>query len=227
MRIDILTLFPNMFSGPFQESIIARGQKRGLLEINIHYLRKWAEGRHQTVDDRPYGGGTGMVLMTEPLARAIEELRKENSKVILLDPGGGVFSQKKARTLSKEDHLILIAAHYESVDQRIREHFIDEEISIGDYVLTGGELPAMVLVDAITRLVPGVLGKEDATTNESFEDGLLEYPQYTRPEDFRGWKVPEVLLSGDHKRIETWKKEKSLERTQKNRPDLLKKLAPS
>lgn len=226
MRIDILTLFPRMFSGPFEESIIKRAQTRGLLEIKIHYLRDWAEGRHLTVDDRPYGGGTGMVLMVEPLAKAVEELQGKTvnakRKTILLDPGGTVLNQKKARELSKVDRLILIAAHYETVDQRFREKFVDEEISIGDYVLTGGELPAMVLVDTIARLLPGVLGKEDATTFESFENGLLEYPQYTRPENFRGWKVPEVLLSGAHKKIEDWKKEKSLERTKKNRPDLLK-----
>ncbi len=235
MRIDILTLFPKMFSGPFDESIIGRGQKRGLLDIHIHQLRDWAEGRHKTVDDRPYGGGTGMVLMVEPLARAVEYLKQKakskKQKVILLDPGGAVFTQKRARELSKVDHLILIAAHYETVDQRFREHFVDEEISIGDYVLTGGELPAMVLVDTIARLIPGVLTKPEATQYESFSgleienckiENLLEYPQYTRPENFRGWKVPEVLLSGDHKKIETWKKEKSLERTKKNRPDLLK-----
>lgn len=215
-----------MFSGPFDESIIGRGQKRGLLEIHIHQLRDWAKGRHKTVDDRPYGGGTGMVLMVEPVAHAIEDLKSQNkppiTRVILLDPGGEKFTQKKAWELSKIGRLILIAAHYETVDQRVREHFIDEEISIGDYVLTGGELPAMVLVDTVARLIPGVLEKEDATTNESFENGLLEFPQYTRPEDFRGWKVPEVLLSGDHQKIKDWKKEKSLERTKKNRPDLLK-----
>src|SRR3990167_8375572 len=233
MKIDILTLFPKMFSGPFDESIIGRGQKRGLVDIHIHQLRDWAEGRHKTVDDRPYGGGTGMVLMVEPLARAREELKIGHSspvthhpspvpRVILLDPGGERFTQRKARELSKVDHLILVAAHYETVDQRFREHFIDEEISIGDYVLTGGELPAMVLVDTIARLIPGVLAKSEATELESFETGLLEYPQYTRPENFRGWKVPDVLLSGDHKKIEAWKAEKSLDRTRKNRPDLLK-----
>ncbi|MBI4028830.1 MAG: tRNA (guanosine(37)-N1)-methyltransferase TrmD [Candidatus Blackburnbacteria bacterium] len=222
MRIDILTLFPKMFSGPFDESIIGRGQKRGLLDIHIHQLRDWAEGRHKTVDDRPYGGGTGMVLMVKPLARAVEDLKIRHSspvtRAILLDPGGEKFTQEKARELSRVSHLILVAAHYETVDQRFREHFIDEEISIGDYVLTGGELPVMVLVDTIARLIPGVLEKEDATIHESFEDGLLEYPQYTRPENFRGWKVPEVLLSGNHKKIENWKAEKSLERTRKNRP---------
>ncbi|OGY09821.1 MAG: tRNA (guanosine(37)-N1)-methyltransferase TrmD [Candidatus Blackburnbacteria bacterium RIFCSPHIGHO2_01_FULL_44_64] len=235
MRIDMLTLFPEMFEGPFRESIIKRAQDRSLVEIKIHNLRGWAEDKHHTVDDRPYGGGTGMLLMVEPIARAMEELKRrypqteklnvgtlgQKSKTILLDPGGKVFNQKKARELSKVDHLILIAAHYETVDQRVRDHLIDEEISIGDYVLTGGELPAMVLVDTIVRLLPGVLTKEDATTRESFENGLLEYPQYTRPEDFRGWKVPEVLLSGDHKKIETWKEKEALARTKRNRPDLL------
>lgn len=215
-----------MFEGPFGESIIKRAQTRGLVEIKIHNLRDWARGRHKVVDDKPYGGGTGMVLMIEPIDHALHDLVKsEKGKVhrVLLDPGATPFTQKKARGFSKVEHLILIAAHYETVDHRVREHLIDEEISIGDYVLTGGEIPAMVVVDATVRLLPGVLAKEDATTHESFEGGLLEYPQYTRPEDFRGWKVPEVLLSGNHKSIEIWKKSSSLERTKKNRPDLLKR----
>ena len=222
MRIDILTLFPDMFEGPFRESILRRAQDKLLVEIHIHQLRDWAEGKHKTVDDRPFGGGTGMILMIEPLEKALTSLKTPTSHTILLDPGGKTFTQKSARELSKEDHLILIAAHYETVDHRVREHLIDEEISIGDYVLTGGELPAMVLVDAVVRLLPGVLTKEDATIHESFEGGLLEYPQYTRPENFRGWKIPEVLLSGNHKAIEVWKKSAALERTKKNRADLLK-----
>lgn len=226
MRIDILTLFPDMFEGPFRESILRRAQDKSLVEIHLHQLRDWARGRHKVVDDKPYSGGTGMVLMIEPIDYALHDLVKsEKGKVhrVLLDPGGTPFTQKKAREFSKVDHLILIAAHYETVDHRVREHLIDEEISIGDYVLTGGEIPAMVVVDAIVRLLPGVLTKEDATIHESFEGGLLEYPQYTRPEDFRGWKVPEVLLSGNHKSIGIWKKSASLERTRKNRPDLLEK----
>lgn len=217
-----------MFSGPFDESIIKRAEKRGLAQIKIHQLRDWGLGVHKTVDGRPYGGGTGMVLLAEPLHNAITRLKgktrnekSETTKVIFLDPAGVPFTQKKARELSKVDHLILIAGHYETIDERIKENLVDECISIGDYVLTGGELPAMVLVDAVVRLLPGVLEKEDATTFESFEEGLLEYPQYSRPEDFNGWKVPEVLLSGDHKKIEAWKKEKSLEKTKKVRPDLL------
>lgn len=224
MLIDILTLFPNMFKGPFDESIIKRAEKRSLAEIKIHQLRDWGIGSHQTVDGRPYGGGTGMVLLAEPLFNAINDLKKNSpgAKVIFLDPAGEKFTQKKARELSKVDSLILIAGHYETIDERIKENLVDECISIGDYVLTGGEIPAMVLVDAVVRLLPGVLEKENATTFESFEDGLLEYPQYSRPEEFNGWKVPEILLSGDHKKLEAWKKEKSLEKTKKIRPDLIK-----
>lgn len=211
-----------MFSGPFAESIIKRAQDKKLVEIYIHNLRQWAKDKHKTIDDHPYGGGTGMLLMVEPVYRALREIKNKskNLKVILVDPGGTPFTQKKAQELSKLDHIILIAGHYEGVDQRIREHLIDEEISIGDYVLTGGELPVMVVVDSIVRLIPGVLEKPEATLLESFTDNLLEHPQYTRPEDFRGWKVPEILLSGDHKKIEKWRKEQALERTRKERPDL-------
>lgn len=223
MRIDILTLFPKMFKGPFNESIVKRAQEKGLVEIHIHDLRRWAKGKHKQVDDRPYGGGVGMVLMLEPVYRALQELKAQNSKVILLDAGGVPFKQKKAQELSKLDHLILIAGHYEGVDERVREHLVDEELSIGDYVLTGGELPAMVVVDAVVRLIPGVLEKPEATKFESFSDDLLEYPQYTRPESFKGWKVPRVLLSGNHKEIERWRREKALKRTRKRRPDLFKK----
>lgn len=214
-----------MFIGPFDESIIKRAEKRGIAEIKIHQLRDWGLGIHKTVDGRPYAGGTGMVLLAEPLFNAITQIKEQSTKgkvkTIFLDPAGTPFTQMKARELSKVEHLILVAGHYETIDERIKENLIDECISIGDYVLTGGELPAMVLVDAIVRLLPGVLEKEDATAFESFEEGLLEYPQYSRPEEFNGWKVPEVLLSGDHKKIEIWKKEKSLEKTKKVRPDLL------
>lgn len=227
MRIDVITLFPEMFNGPLSESILKRAQERGLVEIKIHNLRKWAQDKHKTVDDRPYGGGVGMVLMVEPIYKALRELKAISSKLkastILLDPGGELFSQQKAREFSKRDHLILIAGHYESVDQRVREHLIDKELSIGDYILTGGELPAMVIIDAVSRLIPGVLGKPEATQLESFSQPLLEYPQYTRPESFKGWKVPEILLSGNHKKIEEWRKQKSVERTKKNRPDLVAK----
>jgi len=233
MKIDIITIFPKMFQGPFEESIIKRAQDKGLLEIKIHDLRKWTTDKRGTVDDRPYGGGVGMVLMVEPIVKAVEELRTMNNeqgaKVILLSAKGKLWQQAKAVKYSQEEHLILIAGHYEGVDERV-VNFIDEEISIGNYVLTGGELPAMVLVDTIVRLIPGVLEKPEATQIESFSTytldakryTLLEYPQYTHPEDFRGLKVPKILLSGNHAEIAKWRAEKALETTKKNRPDLLK-----
>lgn len=236
-KIDIITLFPKMFSGPFDESIIRRAQDKGLLEIKIHNLREWADDKHRTVDNKPYGGGVGMVLMIEPIYRALKELKIENLhpegvsqseqlKIVLLDPAGTPFNQLKAQELSKLEHLILIAGHYEGVDERVKKHLIDEEISIGDYILTGGELPAMVIVDAVVRLIPGVFEKPTAIENESFQPiksniKLLEYPQYTRPENFRGWKVPEILLSGNHKEIAKWQEETALKRTREHRPDLL------
>ena len=223
MKIDILTLFPKMFKGPFDESIIKRAQDKGLVEIKSHNIRNWAKDRHKTVDDRPYGGGTGMVLMVEPLYKALKDLRGKNTKVILMTPQGKPYKENDAKRLSKINHLIIIAGHYEGFDERIRENLVDEEISIGDYVLTGGEIPAMVITDSVVRLIPGVLEKEDATINESFSEGLLEYPQYTRPEDFKGWKVPNILLSGNHKEIAKWRKEKALEKTKSRRPDLLAK----
>jgi len=221
MKIDILTLFPKMFKGPFDESIVKRAQEKKLVEVKIHNLRKWAKDKHKTVDDRPFGGGVGMVLMIEPIYKALKELRQKDSKVILLTPQGKVFNQKLAKKLSKEKHMIFICGHYEGVDERIREHLIDEEISIGDYVLTGGELPAMVVIDTLVRLIPGVLEKPEAIKNESFSTKTLEHPQYTRPANFKGWQVPEILLSGNHKKIAAWRKKKSLERTKKRRPDLL------
>jgi len=225
MKIDILTLFPEMFKGPFEESIVKRAQEKGLVKIKIHNLRNWAIDKRGSVDDKPYGGGVGMALRVEPIHEALQSLKSKvknlKSKVILLDPAGKPFNQKKALELSKLNRLILICGHYEGVDERVREYLVDEEISIGDYILTGGELPAMVVIDTIVRLIPGVLKKPDATKSESFSP-LLEYPQYTRPENFRGWKVPGVLLSGNHKKIEEWREKKSLERTKKRRPDLLK-----
>jgi len=224
MKIDIITLFPGMFKGPFAESIIKRAQEKGLLKIEIHNLRKWTKDKHKTVDDHSFGGGTGMVLMVEPVYKALKELKKKESKVILLTPQGKVFKQEKAKKLSKEKHLIFICGHYEGADERIREKLVDEEISIGDYVLTGGELPAMVVIDTITRLIPGVLSKKEAKEIESFSfKGLLEYPQYTRPANFKGWPVPEILLSGNHQKINEWREKKALEKTKKRRPDLLKK----
>src|SRR3990172_5728669 len=245
MRIDILTVFPQMFAGPLDASIVARAKEHGLVEVWIHDLRRWTTDRRKTVDDRPYGGGSGMVMMVEPIDRALHDLKlkvkSEKLKVILLSPQGKVFSQARARDLAKLDNLILIAGHYEGVDERVREHLVDEEISIGDYVLTGGELPAMVLVDSIVRLIPGVLEKPEATELESFSTfhatpefpkstgramrgryPLLEYPQYTRPANFKGWKVPEILRSGDHAGVETWQMKQALKRTRERRPDLLK-----
>ena len=223
MRIDILTLFPGMFRGPFEESIIKRAVERGLLEIQTHNIRDFATGRHLTVDDYPYGGGAGMVMKPDPVFAAVESVRRERSRVVLLSPQGRVFSQTVARELSREEHLVLLCGHYEGVDERIREHLVDGDLSIGDYVLTGGEIAAMVVCDAVARLIPGVLGAgERATAEESFAAGLLEYPHYTRPPKFRRWSVPEVLLSGNHARIARWRREQSLLRTLRRRPELLK-----
>jgi len=222
MKIDILTLFPDIFRGPFDESIIKRAQNKGIVKIKIHNLRNWTTDRHNTVDDRPYGGGTGMVLMVEPFYKAIKELKTKDSKVILLTPQGVTYKQDAAKRLSGLKHIILIAGHYEGYDERIREKLVDEEISIGDFVLTGGEIPVMAITDSIVRLIPGVLEKDDATVKESFSENLLEYPQYTRPEEFNKWKVPAVLLSGNHAEIEKWRKEKSVDKTKVRRPDLIK-----
>ncbi|MCH7730656.1 tRNA (guanosine(37)-N1)-methyltransferase TrmD [Patescibacteria group bacterium] len=235
MKIDILTLFPEMFRGPFDMSMLKKAKDEGLVEINIHNLRDWTKDKHKTVDDRPYGGGKGMVIRVDIVHDAISNFQfpisneKKKSKVILLSPQGKVFDQKKAQELFKLEHLILIAGHYEGFDERIREHLVDEEISIGDYVLTGGELPAMVLVDTVVRLLPGVLEPE-AKEHESFSltsnlkppTSLLDFPTYTRPETFRGWKVPKILLSGNHAEIEKWRKGQALKRTKQKRPDLLK-----
>jgi tRNA (guanine37-N1)-methyltransferase len=210
MRIDIITLFPKMFEGPFRKSIIKRAQDKSLVEINIHDLRKWAKDKRKTVDDRPYGGGVGMIMRVDILDEAVSAIKTSKSKIILLDATGTTFAQQKAQELSKIEHLIIIAGHYEGVDHRVHEHLVDEVISIGDYVLTGGEIPAMVLTDAVVRLIPGVLEKEEATQIESFsEPGVKEFPQYTRPEEYKDWKVPNVLLSGNHKEIENWRKNNS------------------
>jgi len=233
MKIDILTLFPEMFKGPFSSSIIKRAQEKKLVSISIHNLRDWGLGSRKTVDDRPFGGGTGMILMIEPIYNALSDLTKDSQagkkKTILLTPRGKVLNQNTSRRLSKIDHLILVCGHYEGMDERVQK-LVDEEISIGDYILTGGELPAMVLSDSVIRLIPGVLEKSDATKLESFclNDSnhlngkkLLEHPQYTRPTDFKGWKVPEILLSGNHQKIAEWRRKKSKELTKKRRPDLL------
>jgi tRNA (guanine37-N1)-methyltransferase len=210
MKIDILTLFPEMFNGPFDASIIKRAESRDLIKVEVHDLRKWGEGTRRNVDDRPYGGGVGMIMRVDIIDAALKALRTKKSKVILLDATGERYTQAKAQEFSKLEHLILIAGHYEGVDHRVHEHLVDEVISIGDYVLTGGEIPAMVLVDSVIRLIPGVLGKDESSVDESHKvPGYLEYPQYTRPEDYKGWGVPKVLLSGNHKEIENWRKEKS------------------
>lgn len=212
MQIDILTLFPDMFKGPFDASIIKRAESRGLIEISVHDLRKWGETDRRNVDDRPYGGGVGMLLRVDIVDKALQDLKSasKNSKVILLDATGTRYTQQKAVELSKLEHIILIAGHYEGVDHRVHEHLVDEVISIGDYVLTGGEIPAMVVTDSVIRLLPGVLGKDESSADESHkEPGYLEYPQYTRPEDYKGWKVPKVLLGGNHKEIKSWRDNRS------------------
>lgn len=209
MKIDILTLFPDMFKGPFDASIIKRAESHSLIDVKVHDLRRWGEGERRNVDDRPYSGGPGMILRVDIIDNALKDLRTKASKVVLLDATGERYTQAKAQELSKVNHLILIAGHYEGVDHRVHEHLADEVVSIGDYVLTGGEIPAMVLVDSVIRLLPGVLGKDESSLDESHkEPGYLEYPQYTRPEDYKGWKVPKVLLSGNHAEIEKWRKNK-------------------
>ena len=221
MKIDVLTLFPAMFTGPLDESIVKRAREAGLLDLKIHNLRDWTHDRHKTVDDRPFGGGPGMLLKVEPLFEAIESLQRETTRVILLSPSGRKFDQATARELALLDDLLLVCGSYEGFDERVRETLADDELSIGDYVLTNGALPAMVVIDAVTRLLPGVLGDDESSHDESFSVGLLEYPQYTRPAEFRGMKVPEVLLSGNHAEIEKWRHAQAKLQTQKQRPDLL------
>lgn len=230
MRIDILTLFPEICRAPLSESMMKRAQECGALELHIHNLRDWTTDKHHVVDDAPFGGGPGMVMKAEPLFAAVEDLESKigpsrtgdgNSKILLMSPAGRKLDQPTAREYSAHEHLIIICGHYEGVDQRVIDHLVDEEISIGDYVLTNGGIAAVVFVDAVVRLLPGVLGDEQSAANDSFSDGLLEGPQYTRPAEFRGWKVPEVLLSGNHGEIAKWRKEQARQRTQKSRPDLL------
>lgn len=222
MKIDVLTLFPAMFTGPLDESIIKRARTAGLLDLKIHNLRDWAHDRHKTVDDRPFGGGPGMLLKPEPLFEAIEELKRKSTRVILLSPAGRKFSQQIARELAGRKHLLLVTGHYEGFDERARQKLADDELSIGDYVLTNGALPAMVVIDAVVRLLPGVLGDDESSRDESFSAGLLEYPQYTRPAEFRGMKVPDVLVSGHHAEIKKWRQEQAQQRTKERRRDLLK-----
>jgi len=224
MKIDVLTLFPAMFAGPLDESIIKRARAVGLLDLQIHNLRDWAHDRHQTVDDRPFGGGPGMLLKPEPLFAAIEELQRKDTHVVLLSPAGRKFNQAIARALAGRKHLLLVTGHYEGFDERVREKLADDELSIGDYVLTNGALPAMVVIDAVARLLPGVLGDDESSQDESFSPGRsgLEYPQYTRPAEFRGMKVPAVLVSGHHAEIEKWRREQAERRTKERRPDLMR-----
>jgi tRNA (guanine37-N1)-methyltransferase len=226
MRIDILTLLPPLFAVPFSFGIFKRAVENGLVEMNVVDIRDYTHDKHHTADDTPYGGGAGMVLKPEPIFEAVEDIKSSSSdapRVVLLTPQGRLFSQNIAAELARERHLVFICGHYEGVDERVRLHLATDEISIGDYVLTGGELPAMVVIDAVVRLLPGVLGSEDSPWDDSHANGLLEYPQYTRPADFRGWPVPEVLVSGDHARIARWRREQVIRRTLERRPDLLEK----
>jgi tRNA (guanine37-N1)-methyltransferase len=221
MRIDILTLFPAMFVGPFAESIVGRAVRNGIVEIDIHNLRDWAHDRHRTVDDTPFGGGPGMILKPQPIFEAVEQLRTPSADVVLLTPNGELLRQPLVEDLAQRDHLILICGHYEGVDERVADHLATRQISIGDYVLSGGELPAMVLADAVVRLLPGALGCADSTREEAHSDGLLEYPQYTRPADYRGLVVPEIVRSGNHQELARWKRRQALVRTRTRRPELL------
>ena len=220
MKIDVLTLFPDMFNSVFDESIIKRAMDNNLVEINIHNIRDYSKDPHKKVDDTPYGGGAGMVLMCQPIFDAVKDLRGDNSKVILLTPSGKLYKQSIALDLSLENHLIIICGHYEGFDERIKT-ICDMELSIGDYILTGGEIPAMVLIDSITRLIDGVIRKE-SYLNESFTDNLLDYPTYTKPRVYDGLVVPDVLVNGDHAKIDKWRREQQIEITKNNRPDLLK-----
>ena len=230
MRIDILTLFPDICRAPLSESMMKRAQENGALDLQIHNLRDWTTDKHHVVDDAPFGGGQGMVMKPEPIFAAVEDLKSRigpsrtgirESRIVLMSPAGRRLNQEMAKEFSRQERLLIICGHYEGVDHRVIDHLIDDEISIGDYVLTNGAIAAVVLVDAVVRLLPDVLGHEHSAADDSFSGGLLEGPQYTRPSDFRGWKVPDVLLSGNHGEIAKWRKEQAKRRTEKNRPDLL------
>lgn len=220
MKIDVLTIFPGVFESPLRESLLGKAAERGLLDISVHDIRDQATDRHRQVDDEPFGGGPGMVMKPEPIFAAVETIGG-SPRVLLLSPAGRRLDQALARELARESHLLLICGRYEGIDERVVEGLPAEEVSIGDYVLSGGELPALVLIEAVTRLVPGVVGREESLARESFEDGLLDHPHYTRPRQFRGMAVPEVLLSGDHGEIEAWRRRAAEEKTRRNRPDLL------
>jgi tRNA (guanine37-N1)-methyltransferase len=224
IRFDILTLFPEMFDSPFNASLLKKAREKQIIEVSISDIRTFAEDKHRMADDYPYGGGSGMVMKVEPVAKAIKSLQpSEQDPVILMTPQGEMFTQDLAKELAGYPRLILVCGHYEGVDERIRGHLVNREISIGDYILTGGELAALVLVDAVSRLIPGVLGNAESAPGDSFSNGLLEYPQYTRPSEYLGWTVPDVLLSGHHREIELWRKRESLKRTVQRRPDMLVK----
>ncbi|MBQ6069053.1 MAG: tRNA (guanosine(37)-N1)-methyltransferase TrmD [Bacteroidales bacterium] len=227
MRLDILTLFPSMMSMFFEESILSRAQKKGIVEVVFHDLHDYSLTRYGSIDDYPYGGGAGMVMAVEPLANCIEELQSQRTydEVIYTAPDGQTLTQPLANALSLQQNLMILCGHYKGIDERVREHFITKEISIGDYVLTGGELAAAVIADTVIRLIPGVIGDEQSALGDSFQDGLLAPPEYTRPPEFRGWRVPDILLSGNHAKIEQWRYEQALQRTQQRRPDLIKAIS--
>lgn len=230
VRIDVITLFPEILRGGLDESILGRARERGLVEVHLHQLRDYATDRHRTVDDKPYGGGPGMLLKCEPIFRAVEHVRglcADPGRLVLLSAGGKLFRQETAKEWSSRGRMLLLCGHYEGVDDRVREHLVDEEVSIGDYVLTNGAVAALVVIDAMVRLIPEAVGNEASVVEESFSGGLLEAPHYTRPEDFRGWRVPEVLLSGDHGKIAAWRHRQSLQRTAWMRPDLYERYQQS
>jgi len=220
MKIDVLTLFPAMFAGPLDESIIKRARQAGLLELQLWNLRDWAHDRHKTVDDRPFGGGPGMLLKPEPIFEAVEQLATEKTHVVLMSPSGRAFSQAIAREMMRHEHLLLVTGHYEGFDERIRKHLADDELSIGDYVLTNGALPAMVVIDTVARLIPGVLGHDESAAEESFSTGLLEYPHFTRPAVFEGQPIPDILTGGDHAKVRAWRQAEAERLTRERRPDL-------
>ncbi|MEQ8160210.1 MAG: tRNA (guanosine(37)-N1)-methyltransferase TrmD [Smithellaceae bacterium] len=226
IRFDVLSIFPEMFSSPLNFSLLKKAQEKGLINICLHDIRNWASDKHRMTDDAPFGGGCGMVMKVEPVERALAEIKNKvgESQVILMTPQGETFNHKIATELASERQIVIICGRYEGVDERIRTYLVDREISIGDFILTGGELSALVLIDAVSRLIPGVLGNADSPAGESFSNGLLEYPQYTRPANYKNWSVPEVLMSGNHAEIERWRRRESLKRTSKRRPDLLKKI---
>ena len=225
IKFDVLSIFPEMLSSPLGFSLLKKAQEKGLIKICLHDIRNWARDKHKMTDDAPYGGGCGMVMKVDPVAMAIGDIKEKSdeSVVVLMTPQGQTFNQKIAAQLAVKKQIMVICGRYEGIDERIRTHLVDREISIGDYILTGGEISALVLIDTVSRLVPGVLGNEESTHHESFADGLLEYPQYTRPADYKGWTVPEILVSGNHAEIELWRRHESLKRTYRRRPELLEK----